>query len=73
MKDLIIKIVEEKLAVAEDNLYLANMQFSNADLGRKHGQSGKSCGEIWQGYEDEVQELKKAQEWIHSVNTEASR
>ena len=67
MKNKVIKIVDAKLAGAEDNLYRANMQFRNADPESEYGQSGRKCGEIWQGYKDEVEELKEAKRWILSV------
>ena len=67
MKNKVIKIVEAELAGAEDNLCCANMQFHNADPESEHGQSGRNCGQIWQGYKDEVEDLKKAKSWLLSV------
>ena len=67
MKEIVIKIIEGKLAGAEDNLYRANMQFRNTDPESEHGQSGRKCGDIWQGYKDQVNELKKAKAWVYSI------
>ena len=73
MKNKVIEIVEAELAGAEDNLYRANMQFRNADPESEHGQSGRKCGQIWQLYKDEVEDLKKAKSWLLSVMDEYER
>ena len=67
MKDKILKILDGKIVGAEDNLYRAKMQFRGADLDSEYGQSGRKCGDILQGYYDELDELVEMRSWLLSV------
>lgn len=67
MKDKILKILDSKIRGAEENLYRAKMQCRDADLGSEYGQSGRTCGDILQGYYDELDELVEMRSWLRSV------
>lgn len=67
MKDKILKILDSRLAGAEDNLYRAKMQFKHSDLSSEHGQSGRTCGDILQGYYDELDELAECRLWLRKT------
>lgn len=67
MKDKVLQIVKNALGGAEDNLYRANMQFGHMgheQLKEEYGQSGRTCGDIMQGYRDSHDELKQCLAWV---------
>ena len=70
MKDEVLKIVQNALGGAEDNLYRANMQFGKMtakELEQEYGQSGNTCGSILSGYQNRVAELKRCVAWVNSA------
>ena len=67
MKAKVLKIVQNALGGSEDNLYRANMQFGKMapeQLKEEYGQSGKTCGEVMQGYRDANEEMKQCVAWV---------
>jgi len=69
MKEQVIKIIERALMTAQDDLYQAEFRFgkmSEAMLRSNYGQSGQTCGQIFQGYKDKVAELQQALGWVKS-------
>ena len=70
MKEDVLNIVKSALAGSEDNLYRANLQFGKMtpeQLKKEYGQSGKTCGEVLQGYRDENERLKQCVAWVEDV------
>jgi hypothetical protein len=67
MKEQVLKIAKNALGGSEDNLYRANMQFGRMtpeQLKEEYGQSGKTCGDVMQGYRDENERLKQCVVWV---------
>jgi len=70
MKDKVLKIVKDSLSIAEDNLYRAKLQFgkmSERELEQEHGQSGRTRGEILDGYQNERDERKECVAWVEGA------
>ena len=70
MKTKVLEIVHSALSAAEDNLYRANMEFgklSAKKLAKEYGESGLTCGEIFDVYKLEVGRLKQCVEWLESL------
>lgn len=70
MKNKVLEIVKNKLGVAEDNLYRANMQFgkmSAEELKQEYGQSGRTCGSVLAGYQNERDELIECVKWVEGA------
>ena len=70
MKTKVLEIVHSALSAAEDNLYRANMEFgklSAKKLAKEYGESGLTCGEIFDVYKLEVARLKQCAEWLESL------
>ena len=70
MKERVLTIVKSALSDAEGNLYRANIQFgkmSANELDQEYGQSGRTCGDILEGFQTEVAELKRCVSWVESV------
>ena len=70
MKTKVLEIVHSALSAAEDNLYRANMEFgklSAKKLAKEYGESGLTCGEIFDVYKLEVGRLKQYVEWLESL------
>lgn len=71
MKARVLTIVRNALAGAEDNLYRASMQFgkmTEKELNSEYGQSGRTCGQIYEEYQTEVAELKRCATWVESAS-----
>lgn len=63
MSNDVIQAVRQRLANAQDDLSRANMAFGRMtpdQLKEQHGQSGRTRGEIYRGYQDEVARWEKA-------------
>ena len=70
MKTKVLEIIHGALSAAEDNLYRANMEFgklSAKKLAKEYGESGLTCGEIFDVYKLEVARLKQCAEWLESL------
>lgn len=70
MKKKVLLIVKNALGGAEDNLYRANIQFgkmTNTELLKEYGESGKTCGDILLGYQNEIAEMKRCVAWVESA------
>ena len=70
MKTKVLEIVHSALSAAKDNLYRANMEFgklSAKKLAKEYGESGLTCGEIFDVYKLEVARLKQCAEWLESL------
>ena len=70
MKTKVLEIVHSALSAAEDNLYRANMEFgklSAKKLAKEYGESGLTCGEIFDVHKLEVARLKQCVEWLESL------
>ena len=70
MKTKVLEIILNTLSAAEDDLYRANMEFgklSAKKLAKEYGESGLTCGEIFDVYKLEVARLKQCAEWLESL------
>ncbi len=70
MKERVLRIVEAAAAGANDNLYRATLQFggmSQKELGEEYGESGKTCGELYEEYQAEVAEMDRCVAWVESA------
>lgn len=71
MKDRVLNIVNNYLIGANDNLARANMQFgkmTDEELNAEYYQSGRTCKDIFDGYKNEVEMLKKCVKWVKAQN-----
>ncbi len=71
MKADVLKIVKNALSGAEDNFLRANMQFGRMtaeQLKEEYGQSGRTCGDVMQGYHEENERLKQCVAWVENCH-----
>ena len=71
MKDDVLRILQNALALAKDNRHRANMGFGhlNADeMKEPQGCSGVSRAEILAGYRAECDRLEKCVDWVKQAS-----
>lgn len=70
---LIRKAIERELGDAQDNLYRAQASFrymTPDEMGKQHGQSGRTRADILMDYEDRVYDCKRALAYFnHLIKT----
>ena len=69
-KEVILQLVKNALANADDNLSRARMAFramSNDEMREDHGQSGRSRQEVLSGYSARRDELKDVEVWARTM------
>lgn len=69
MKQQVLRIVEDAVAGAADNLNRAKAAYigkSEEEMGLMWGLSGRSCRDILNEYEQHHDELKRCVEWVES-------
>lgn len=67
MKDDVLRIVQNALALAKDNRHRANMAFGHftaEEMKEPQGQSGITRAEIFAGYRAECDRLEKCVDWV---------
>ena len=70
MRDIILKILEEKLGNIGHDLYLAERSFrgmTKLELDVEHGKSGLSHKDVLNDYKVRVDKVKKCIEWVKNV------
>jgi uncharacterized protein YukE len=67
MKEKVLKIVRQRLGVAEDDLYRAKLQLNKMNtenMQKEWGQSGMTFEDLFKRYQSSVDELKRCVDWV---------
>lgn len=70
MKYQVLEIVTSALGNASDNLARAKLSFKNMhpdELDKEYGSFGQTCREIMDGYQSEVDRIKRCVEWVRNA------
>lgn len=67
MKDSILRLIDNNIAGAQDNVYRARQQFGQMtleQLDKEYGESGRKCKDIFTDYEDALKKANDMKTWF---------
>lgn len=64
MKEYILKLIENDIGAARDNVIRAEFSFRGQDLSKTYGSSGETKQSILDGYRSWLAEGEKAKAWL---------
>ena len=66
----VMRLIDAAISGARDNMWRANRQFGAMDaaaLDREYGESGRTCREVRDGYQRDLDEALAMRDWLDGV------